>query len=122
MQAFPHWNVSEIAIQLGCACIAAHDFVETSRKTSDDMRESTKAFLMAHHCRVSNSEANFLLFSLPEKLDAQSFFIAMLKQGIVLRHTKNYVSLEGQWFRIGMKQTDTMERFKRAFTEYVQNY
>ena len=122
VQAFPHWNVSEIAIQLGCACIRAHDFVDQSRKTSNDMRESMKAFLMSHHCRVSNSAANFLLFALPEHINAESFFIAMLKQGIVLRHTKNYVSLEGQWFRIGMKQPDAMERFKRAFTEYVQNY
>lgn len=121
-EAFPHWNVSEIAIQLGCACIAAHDFVAKSRESSDTMRESVKTFLKAHHCRVSNSAANFLLFSLPEQLDAESFFMAMLEQGIVLRHTKNYVGLEGQWFRIGMKQTDAMERFKRAFTEYVQNY
>lgn len=122
VQSFPHWNVSEIAIQLGCACIDAHDFVAKSREFSDTMRESVEAFLKAHHCRVSNSAANFLLFSLPEQLDAQSFFMAMLDQGIVLRHTKNYVGLEGQWFRIGMKQTDAMERFKRAFTEYVQNY
>ena len=80
------------------------------------------SFLKAHHCQVSNSAANFLLFSLPEHINAESFFIAMLKQGIVLRHTKNYVSLEGQWFRIGMKQADAMDQFKRAFTEYVQNY
>lgn len=122
VQAFPHWNVSEIAIQLGCACIDAHDFVEKSRKTSDAMRESMKEFLMAYHCRVSNSVANFLLFSLPEHIDAESFFMAMLKQEIVLRHTKNYVGLEGQWFRIGMKQSEAMDQFKRAFTDYVQNH
>ena len=122
VQAFPHWNVSEIAIQLGCACIHAHDFVDKSRKSSDDMRESMKEFLMSYHCRVSNSVANFLLFSLPEHIDAESFFMAMLKQGIVLRHTKNYVGLEGQWFRIGMKQSEAMDQFKRAFTDYVQNH
>lgn len=122
VQSFPHWNVSEIAIQLGCACIHAHHFVAKSRELSDDMRESMKTFLTAHHCRVSNSAANFLLFSLPEYIDADGFFMAMLKRGVVLRHTKNYIGLEGQWFRIGMKQTDAMEQFKRAFTEYVQNY
>lgn len=122
VQAFPHWNVSEIAIQLGCACIHAKDFVEASRKTSDVMRESMKQFLTSYHCRVSDSAANFLLFSLPERMEAQAFFITMLKQGIVLRHTKNYIGLEGQWFRIGMKDTEAMDRFKRAFTEYVQNY
>ena len=122
VQAFPHWNVSEIAIQLGCACIHAHDFVVKSRQSSDTMRESTKAFLLTHHCRVSNSAANFLLFALPEHIEPDAFFIEMLKQGIVLRHTKNYVGLEGRWFRIGMKQTDAMEQFKRAFTEYVQNH
>lgn len=122
VKAFPHWNVSEIAIQLGCTCVQAHDFVEKSRRTSDKVRESMKAFLMGHHCRVSNSAANFLLFSLPKHIEADSFFMWMLKKGIVLRHTKNYVGLEGQWFRIGMKQTDAMDQFKRAFTEYVQNH
>lgn len=115
----PHWNVGGIAIEIGCLCLKEVAFVETSRATSAMLRTQMQHDLRSIGCNVSNSAANFLCFQPPPHVDVDPFFKWMLKRGIVLRHTKNYVGLDGAWFRIAVKTPEIWQVCKEAIEHYV---
>lgn len=118
---FPHWNVSGIAIALGCECLKQRQFVEQSRQQVAQLRQDMQRCLQQLGCTVTKSEANFLTFCLPARYDADDFYFTLLQQGIVLRHTKNYVALNGKWFRIAVKNQETWQICNEAIEQYVQN-
>ncbi|RHW39449.1 pyridoxal phosphate-dependent class II aminotransferase [Lysinibacillus yapensis] len=120
-QFLPHWNVSNVAISIGERCLELDNFVQHSVQLNESWREELKAFLKQYNCEVSNSRTNYLLFKLPEPFHPDDFFKALLKQGIVLRHTYNFIGLDGQWFRIAIKTPAKLSKFKIAFTNYVQS-
>lgn len=118
---FPHWNVSGIAIALGCKCLELTQFVAHSRKQSNALRIEMQSFFKRLNCRVTNSEVNFFTFCLPPTYDAEHFYMSLLQQGIVLRHTKNYEVLCGEWFRIAVKDVHSWQICEEAIEKYVQN-
>ena len=118
---FPHWNVSGVAIQMGCLCLEEQSYVQEARRRSAELRKDLYNFLHMLGCEVSHSTANFLLFKMPTKYDPDHFFTSLMMRGIVLRHTKNYTGLDGQWFRVALKGSEQMNKFKRVLKEYVQN-
>lgn len=112
----PHWNVSQIAILLGCQCLKEDDFVIKSKQYSDHARKKIKTFLVNHHCTVTESAVNFITFQPP--WPTEPFYLYLLKEGIVTRHTKNFVGLEGNWLRIGMKDETMLNKFMSGFLQY----
>lgn len=118
----PHWNVSAIANEIGCLCLQEKDFVIASREKSSKLRRQMGMDLKSIGCKVSNSAANFLLFQLPEQYNPDEFFTYLLERGIVLRHTKNYVGLDGAWFRIAVKSEEIWTKCKDEITNYVKNH
>ncbi|MFL0582002.1 pyridoxal phosphate-dependent aminotransferase [Solibacillus silvestris] len=118
----PHWNVSAIANEIGCLCLHDKDFVKESREKSSKLRSQMVKDFKLIGCKVSNSAANFLLFQLPEQYNSDKFFEYLLKRGIVLRHTKNYVGLDGVWFRIAVKSEEIWTKCKDEITNYVKNH
>lgn len=118
----PHWNVSTIANEIGFLCIQDKDFVMKSREKSSKLRIQMVKDLKLIGCKVSNSAANFLLFQLPEQYNPNEFFTYLLERGIVLRHTKNYVGLDGAWFRIAVKSEEIWTKCKDEITKYVKNH
>ncbi|WP_332649576.1 pyridoxal phosphate-dependent aminotransferase [Lysinibacillus sp. 54212] len=117
----PHWSVSGIAIAIGCQCLEESAFVQISGENSTKMRTAMSHFLMQHGCAVTASEANFLTFKLPMGWSVPEAYLYFLQHGIVLRHTENYIGLDGQWFRIGMKDEEAMNEFTKRFVEYENN-
>ena len=93
-----------------------------SREKSSKLRSQMVVDLKLVGCKVSNSAANFLLFQLPEQFNPDKFFTYLLEQGIVLRHTKNYVGLDGAWFRIAVKSEEIWSKCKEEIKKYVKNH
>ncbi|MGN7476265.1 pyridoxal phosphate-dependent aminotransferase [Solibacillus silvestris] len=118
----PHWNVSAIAVELGCLCIKEKDYVAESREINSRLRTKMMAELRLIGFEVSNSKSNFILFRLPNKFDPDEFFAYLLKCGIVLRHTKNYSGLDGKWFRIAVKSEGIWKECKEKIMNYVKNH
>lgn len=118
---FPHWHVSGLAIALGTTCLQQHEFAERSRMHAHTLRTQMTDELRALGCTVTNSVANFCTFSLPDGYDTDHFFRTMLARGIVLRHTKNYVGLDGQWLRIAVKDNAMWQRCLQEMKQYVDN-
>lgn len=117
----PHWSVSSIAIQLGCQCLQEADFVQASRIGSGEMREKIQRFLLEQGCQVTTSAANFLTFRPPVNWNIKEAYLYFLQHGIVLRHTENFIGLNSQWFRIGMKDNQAMNEFIKRFEGYANN-
>ncbi|KGR74063.1 pyridoxal phosphate-dependent aminotransferase [Ureibacillus sinduriensis] len=118
---YSHWNVSNIAIKIGERCLELGEFVNHSIQMNEIWREDVKSFLMNIGCEVSESRTNYLLFKLPKKFQAHDFFQYLLKKGIVLRHTYNFIGLDGEWFRIAIKTPTNMKIFRNVFKSYVQS-
>lgn len=118
----PHWNVSAIANEIGNLCLQDKDFVKESREKSSKLRIQMVMDLQLLGCKVSNSAANFLLFQIPEQYNPDDFFTYLLERGIVLRHTKNYVGLDGAWFRIAVKSEEIWTKCKDEIIKYVKNH
>ncbi len=117
----PHWNVSGLAIELGLQALQEEDFCEKSRQYAKEMRENMTRFLESNGCIVTQSETNYLAFQLPSYLDGTDFYFTLLKEGIVLRHTQNFLGMDGQWFRLALKDEWKMEQFKGKFLDYANN-
>ncbi|MEO4052908.1 aminotransferase class I/II-fold pyridoxal phosphate-dependent enzyme [Solibacillus sp. CAU 1738] len=117
----PHWNVSGVAIELGLQALEEGVFCEKSRKYAQEMRERITQFLLDNGCIVTQSETNYIAFCLPKYLDATDFYLSLLKEGIVLRHTQNFIGMDGQWFRLALKDEWKMEQFKGKFLNYANN-
>lgn len=117
----PHWNVSSIAIELGSICLEEQQFIWESREKSTKLRREMILEFESLGCTITNSSANFLLFKLPDGVEYDEFFSHLLRRGIVLRHTKNYVGLDGKWFRIAVKNEEIWAKCKKEIIHYVKN-
>lgn len=118
-QKLPHWNVNALAISIGTECIQQQTFREQSIAFSTKQRVHITQFLREQGCAVLESTANFMCFQLPEPDKTRDFYFYCLAQGVVVRHTENYLGLDGQWIRIGMKKDEAMNAFKSVYLKWV---
>lgn len=115
-QLLPHWSVSNVALGLGMFCLQQQSFVEKSRTYSDHMREKMRMFLLSRDCNVTNSAVNFLTFKPP--FEVKPFYRYLLQYGIVTRHSENFIGLDGQWLRIGIKEQYKLQLFIERWRQY----
>lgn len=120
-QGAAHWNVNAISAQIGAECFKEQIYRERVIASANEERERMAAFLKGVQCKVSASAVNFLSFKLPEEKDSCRFFIDFLEQGFVLRHTKSFRGMDGEWFRIGMKTPAQMDQLQEAIGRWLMD-
>lgn len=103
-----HWNLNAFALVIGAGCLDEHEYCQQAISYATKQRERLQQFLIENGCLVTNSVTNYVCFSLPESMQADTFFSYCLAEGVVLRHTKNFKGLNGEWFRIGIKDVTAM--------------
>lgn len=118
-QGAAHWNVNAISAQIGAECFTEDVYRERVIASANEERERMTVFLKGHQCKVSASAVNFLSFKLPEERDPDRFFLDLLEQGIVLRHTKSFRGMDGRWFRCGMKTAAQMNQLQEAISRWL---
>ncbi|MFC7365716.1 MULTISPECIES: threonine-phosphate decarboxylase CobD [Bhargavaea] len=109
--AIPHWNVNGIAARIGTFCFDEDEFRQRTVRYCGEQRQQLAVFLEEAGCTVTDSETNYISFR-PEK--SAGLFGAMLRQGIVLRHSENFHGMDGAWFRVGIKEREKMKILKEA--------
>ncbi len=112
----PHWNVNGIAAHIGAACLTDEPFRERAIKQSADEREELTLFLRKHGCLVTDSVANFLSFTPGAGQDVRKLYRHLLTRGIVLRHSENFIGMDGKWLRVGMKNRAAMNLLKEELS------
>ncbi|PSL40590.1 L-threonine O-3-phosphate decarboxylase [Planomicrobium soli] len=114
-----HWNVNGLSAQIGARCFREVQYRKQIIRSAKEERLEMTGFLRGNGCTVTDSAVNFLSFQLPDPEQSDRFFDDMLKIGIVLRHTKSFQGMDGQWFRIGMKSADHMKRLKGEIAKWL---
>lgn len=114
----PHWNVNGLAAAVGAICFEEQEFVEKTKVHSERERSKLTDFLHAHGCRTTASVANFIVFKLADETKTKQLAIDLLKKGIVLRHTENFLGMNGNWLRIGMKQQVMMSLLRKELSQW----
>ncbi|MFJ7732957.1 pyridoxal phosphate-dependent aminotransferase [Lysinibacillus sp. NPDC097231] len=103
-----HWNLNAFALVIGAGCLDEYTYCQQAIAYATKQRKSLQNFLQENGCQVTNSVTNYVCFALPKNQQADAFFTYCLTKGVVLRHTKNFKGLDGEWFRIGIKDIAAM--------------
>lgn len=114
----PHWNVNGVAAIIGAVCLNEVEYRERAVRHAAERRADMASFLVSYGCVVTDSSANFLSFRLRDGLDARELYADMLARGIVLRHSENFVGMDGRWLRIGMKSVLELDELKRELADW----
>ncbi|MGI2327770.1 pyridoxal phosphate-dependent aminotransferase [Planococcus sp. YIM B11945] len=117
-----HWNVNALSANIGACCFSEFEYRDNVIRAANRERQQMTEFLVEHGCLVTNAAANFLTFQLPHPEQSEAFFTAMLKAGIVLRHTKSFCGMDGQWFRIGMKSEEQMKELRKEMANWLKGH
>ena len=116
----PHWNVNGVAAAIGTICLDEEAYRGRAIRHAAEQRENMTAFLKSYGCTVTDSLANYLSFRLRDGLDARELYAHMLRRGIVLRHSENFVGMDGRWLRIGMKSEMELDLLKRELADWFR--
>lgn len=114
----PHWNVNGLAARVGAICFEEQEFVEQTKVHSERERRKLTDLLHAYGCTTTASVANFIVFKLADETKTKQLAIDLLEKGIVLRHTENFLGMDGNWLRIGMKQEAVMSLLRKELSQW----
>lgn len=120
-QGAAHWNVNAISAQVGARCLTEREYRNRIVEAAEKERKLMRRFLEEKNCIVTDSAVNFLSFRLPASKNPNEFFEALLAKGVVLRHSKSFQGMDGNWFRIGMKSAVQMEELREAVAQWLQD-
>lgn len=115
-----HWNVNALAAELGVQCLQQQEYRNTTVLHAKQQRQKFEKVLHRLGCKTTNSLTNYICFQLPRPEKSRDFYLDMLLRGIVIRHTENYRGLDGQWFRIGMKTSEKMQRLEQEMEAWFE--
>ena len=116
----PHWNVNALSLLAGEAVIQDRSFTKKSKNYIKEERERLFQQWTKLGCRFSNSETNYYLIQPPHPGQTEELFNWLLQQGLVLRHTHNFIGLDGHWLRAGIKTREQNDRLLQAVTAWIQ--
>lgn len=116
-----HWHINGVASVVGAKMLMLNHYREKSIREVAVSRETTKGFLRAQGCITTASQTNYISFQLARPHESDLFYRFMLARGLVLRHSKNFRGMDGDWFRIGMKARAQMEAFEQGMVAWQQH-
>lgn len=116
----PHWHINGLAAVIGAACLDSVDYANVTIAKASGCRERVIAMLRGYGCIVSDSVTNYVAFRLPNVEKSAAFFRFCLVRGVVLRHSENFKGMNGEWFRIGIKQPAQMALFERVLNDWFR--
>lgn len=105
-QNLPEWNLSNIAISAGEACLRNIDYINESVELIEAERKKLELELHKLNFEFFPSDTNFILFKGP--LDLQK---RLMDKGILIRDCSNFYGLEAGYYRIAVKNKEDNERF-----------
>lgn len=116
----PHWNVNGIAVKIGCLCLEESSYRQQAIQHAERERLRFTALLQTYGCTVLPSVANYVTFTIGTKNKSTELFNYLLQKGLVVRHTENYMGMNGRWLRVGMKSRDAMQTLMKELTTWFE--
>lgn len=114
----PHWSVNAVAAEIGMLCLHEPDYAARTRKAIEAERERMKAEVKKLDFVVSNSCVNYYLLREAEKMNMQPLLRFLIKEGIVPRHTENFIGLDGCYLRLAVRKQEENDRLLKALESW----
>ncbi|MBQ0140997.1 MAG: pyridoxal phosphate-dependent class II aminotransferase [Kurthia sp.] len=115
-----HWHVNALAAEIGVQCLQQKEYKDATVIHAKQQRQKFEKVLHRFGCKTTNSLTNYICFQLPQPEKSRDFYLDMLLRGMVIRHTENYRGLDGQWFRIGIKTSEKMQRLEQEMGAWFE--
>ncbi|RXJ03885.1 threonine-phosphate decarboxylase [Anaerobacillus alkaliphilus] len=101
------WSINGLAQQIGLECLQDDVHVRNTQEFMKNERLRLFPLLEELGYEVSNSQVNYyLLKEKDKKEDCLALIKFLIVNGIIPRHTYNFVSLQGQYIRLAIKTTE----------------
>ncbi|MDX5379058.1 MAG: threonine-phosphate decarboxylase CobD [Halomonas sp.] len=117
-QLQPPWSVNALAAGLVAPLLLDHDYLTQTRAWLDAERPWLQDELEALGLSVVPSHANFLLLRHGESRSMAALLEHLARCGILVRHTHNFIGLEGAWLRVAVRSRPE----NRALVEAVARW
>lgn len=114
----PAWSVNALAEEAGFYCLSQEGFArQTAAAVS---REKAILFLELKKLGFSplSTDTNFFLMKDPFHSQANEMVRFLLQEGMAVRHTNNFASLNGTFVRVAVKQRKENEQLLRALDKW----
>jgi threonine-phosphate decarboxylase len=107
----PAWSVNGLAAALVAPLLADHDFARRTEAWLDAERPRLAAGLGALGLEVVPSRANFFLLRHPAgRAATRGLLPALLRRGVLVRHTESFAGLDGGWLRLALGDAAANDR------------
>ncbi|MBQ9582084.1 MAG: aminotransferase class I/II-fold pyridoxal phosphate-dependent enzyme [Synergistaceae bacterium] len=118
----PIWSVNAAAQALTLEFLRDRDF---ELKSLEFYKRETPRFINAlkdlGYC-VNDTRANFFIIDLAKSnIKDEDFIVHMLRRGVVVRHTRNFKSLDGNFVRAATRLESENNIFIEAAREFMKN-
>ncbi|MDT0502140.1 threonine-phosphate decarboxylase CobD [Halomonas sp. PAR7] len=117
----PAWSVNGLAAALVAPLLADRDFAGRTEAWLATERPRLQAGLATLGLEVIPSRANFFLVRHPGGREAtRQLLPALLRRGVLVRHTESFPGLDGGWLRLALGDATANQRLLAALAEVLQ--
>ncbi|WP_066064671.1 threonine-phosphate decarboxylase CobD [Neobacillus soli] len=113
-----HWSTNTIALLAGEVCVQNETFIIQSQEYICNERKRLFDFFKQEEFAVSASKVNFYLLRDPLLKEQFQLFEFLLHQGIIPRHTFNFLGLEGRWLRFAIKSEEENNQLMEVLAKW----
>jgi threonine-phosphate decarboxylase len=114
----PEWSINALALMVGEWCLSSENHITKTIKLIEAEKARLTDFYVAENFLVSPSSTNFYLLRDPSLGDQFPFYQFLITQGMIPRHTMNFVGLEGTWMRFAIKSPDANDQLVGAIVAW----
>ncbi len=113
----PTWSVNSIAQVVSLAYLNDFSFIEKTKNFYESERNRIFSELRYLGFEVLDSVVNFFVMKVSDDEDLIRF---LLTKGIVIRHTRNFPGLDGNYVRITIKSKEENDYLITSLKEYLK--
>lgn len=114
----PAWSVNGLAAELVPPLLNDHDFMARTREWLATERPRLQADLGKLGLEVVPSQTNFFLVRHPHGRETtRSLLPALLRRGVMVRHTESFPGLDGGWLRVALRGVEDNDRLLSALAD-----
>lgn len=111
----PTWSVNALAQKFAITFLNDDEHRAKTKKYYKEEVQRVIKQLRELKYEIKDTSVNFFLLKTKEDMDIIRF---LLKKGIVVRHTRNHIGVEGKYIRIGIRTVEENNKLILALEEY----
>jgi threonine-phosphate decarboxylase len=110
----PSWSVNSLAQDVAVRFLEDRDFVKRTRSFYAKETPRFISSLVKAGFEVAPSMTNFFLIRVQNDTET---IAALMKRGIIVRHTRNFKGLDGKWIRVATRTPEDNDYFVTCIRE-----